>query len=147
MTIRVAGYPDIPHISRIHCSNFERGWSTEEIKKMFEVPGTKMFVDDQDGSRTAFAIIRFAADECEIISIAVSRELHGKKLGRRMLDHVKQYAAREGAKMLFLEVGEDNVAARVLYEKAGFEQFNVRKDYYQRWHGRRVDALMMRYAL
>lgn len=147
MTIRVAGYPDISHIARIHSANFERGWKSDEIKTMFETPGTKAFVDDMDGTRVAFSIIRFAADECEIISIAVAKESHRRGLGKHMLQHVVAYAKREGAKTLFLEVAEDNLAAVALYEKAGFQRFNVRKGYYRRWHGRMVDAIMMRHTL
>lgn len=145
--IRVAGYPDFSHMSRIHISNFVRGWKTEEIRELMEKPGTKGFVDDRDGIRAGFAIIRMVEDECEIISIAVSKTSLRQGVGGKLLEFLEKYVKREGLKTLFLEVAEDNDAARALYHKAGFEEFGKRKDYYVRWHGRGVDAIMMRKSL
>ena len=50
---------------------------------------------------------------------------------------------RAGAVRLFLEVAEDNVAARALYERAGFGQIGRRKAYYAAPDGGRTDALVL----
>lgn len=141
--IRVAGFGDYTHLSRIHSASFERGWSAEELRGLLEQPGAKAFIYDIEGSRAGFTLIRCAADECEIITIAVDAAHQRKGIGRKLLAHAAAHAVREGAKKLFLEVAEDNFAATALYESAGFAEHGRRKGYYRRWHGRRVDALMM----
>ena len=45
---------------------------------------------------------------------------------------------------MFLEVGEDNVPAIRLYNRAGFEQVSRRQGYYQDAAGRHSAALVLR---
>ena len=52
-------------------------------------------------------------------------------------------AAQAGAVRLFLEVAEDNAAARALYDRAGFRPIGRRKAYYARPDGGRTDALVL----
>lgn len=141
--IRIGGYGDYGHMARIHAANFERGWSAEEIRELVEQTGVKAFVCDWDGSRIGFALIRCAADECEILTIAVEESQKRKGIGRKLLEQVAEYAACEGVRTVFLEVAEDNCAAIGLYAAAGYTETARRKAYYRRWHGRRVDALVM----
>lgn len=141
--IRVGGYGDYSHMSRIHSASFERGWSADEIRDLLEQAGSKAFVYDLDGSRAGFVLIRTVADECEVLTIATDAAYQRKGIGRKLLRHAIAYAAREKARKIFLEVAEDNHAARALYEAAGFAEHGRRKGYYRRWHGRRVDALLL----
>ena len=61
-------------------------------------------------------------------------------VGRKMMDAMVEYAVREGACAMSLEVREGNTAARNLYESYGFIQEAVRKSYY---HNPTEDALIM----
>lgn len=145
--IRVAGFHDYSHIARIHAASFERGWNAEEIRSLLEKPGAKAFIYDVDGSRAGFVLIRIAADECEIIAIAVDEQHKRKGIARKLLDFLPDYLRREGVGRVFLEVAEDNFSALDLYHAAGYEEHGRRKGYYRRWHGRRVDALMLQHRL
>lgn len=141
--IRVGGYGDYTHMARIHTASFERGWSAEEIRELLDQPGGKSFVYEQDGKRAGFALVRFVADECEILAIAVDEAYKRRGIGRDLLAHVHFYSQRDGIHQVFLEVAEDNLAAIALYAGAGYVENGRRKGYYRRWHGRRVDALTM----
>ncbi len=55
-------------------------------------------------------------------------------------------ALAAGAQTLWLEVAEDNAAARALYAAAGFEEAGRRRRYYPRANGP-VDALTLRCRL
>jgi ribosomal-protein-alanine N-acetyltransferase len=55
-------------------------------------------------------------------------------------------ARRRGARALFLEVADDNTAARRLYAARGFVQVGRRANYYRRAAGL-VDALVLRLLL
>jgi ribosomal-protein-alanine N-acetyltransferase len=48
---------------------------------------------------------------------------------------------------VFLEVGQDNPAALTLYDRLGFKRVGLRRDYYTRRDGARVDAVLMRLSL
>ena len=52
-------------------------------------------------------------------------------------------AAARGATRVFLEVAEDNLAARALYERTGFVEAGRRPGYYAAADGGRRDALLL----
>jgi ribosomal-protein-alanine N-acetyltransferase len=49
-----------------------------------------------------------------------------------------------GVRAIFLEVDEDNIPARRLYERAGFREVGRRKGYYQHESGNSATALVLR---
>lgn len=142
--IRLAGFADCSAIARIHSASFERGWKTEEIRTLMEKPGVAVYIYDIDASQAGFALVRIAADECEIIAIAVDAAHKRKGIARKLLDYLPDRMKREGVSTIFLEVAEDNFAAIALYEAAGYAEHGRRKGYYRRWHGRRIDALLLK---
>ena len=52
-------------------------------------------------------------------------------------------AAARGAVRVFLEVADDNAAARALYARAGFVEAGRRPGYYAGADGERRDALLL----
>ena len=93
-----------------------------------------------------FGIARLAADEAEILTLAVLPAHRRGGTGRALVDQLVEQAKAHGASRLFLEVAEDNGAARALYRSAGFEEIARRPGYY-RGDGARRDALVMQKAL
>jgi ribosomal-protein-alanine N-acetyltransferase len=75
-------------------------------------------------------LIRVAADEAEILTLAVAPEARRTGLGRALLDAACEAARAAGAVRLFLEVSATNQAARALYDAAGFQQIGRRRRYY-----------------
>ena len=141
--IRDAGYGDYHAMACMHSANFERGWGADEIRSLLEQPGTKAFIFEHENDRAGFVLLRCVADECEILTIAVDKTHKRKGIGRKLIDHARLHASREGAKKIFLEVAEDNEAAQGLYAACGYAEHGRRVGYYRRWHGRRIDALML----
>ena len=80
-------------------------------------------------------------DEAELLNLAVSRQSRRRGIGATLVEHAVREAEARGARAVFLEVRESNVAARALYASAGFDQVGRRKGYYQR---PREDALILR---
>lgn len=70
------------------------------------------------------------ADQIHINNLAIRPELRRRGLGRILLQQVLQEAERLGARLATLEVRRSNVAARRLYEGAGFRLAGVRSSYY-----------------
>jgi ribosomal-protein-alanine N-acetyltransferase len=51
-------------------------------------------------------------------------------IGKQLLDALLVQVAETDSDSVFLEVRESNTGARLLYEKAGFQQAGRRKSYY-----------------
>ncbi len=77
-----------------------------------------------------YALIRPAADEAELLSIAVVEARRGQGIARALLTEGARLAEVAGAGTLFLEVAEDNLPALRLYRAAGFAEIARRADYY-----------------
>ena len=71
--------------------------------------------------------LRVLAGEGEVQRIAVHPDSRRYGVGRKMMDAMVEYAVREGACAMSLEVREGNTAARNLYESYGFIPEAVRK--------------------
>ncbi len=98
------------------------------------------------GQPLAYAVMLLVLDEAHLLDISVERAAQGKGVGRKMFEHLRQEALRNGATQLFLEVRPSNLRALALYRNIGFEQIGRRRDYYPAAHGRE-DALVMRLGL
>lgn len=81
------------------------------------------------------------AGVADVQTIAVTRDHWGTGLGSRLLTELLRAATAFECAEVFLECRIDNVRARKLYERFGFETIGVRKGYYQPGN---VDALVMR---
>jgi ribosomal-protein-alanine N-acetyltransferase len=92
------------------------------------------------------AVLRMAAGEAELLTMAIRPELRRRGLGRRLLAEVVTRAADYGADVMWLDVRVSNAAAIALYRAAGFVEIGRRKDYYRTATGRE-DAMMMRLAM
>lgn len=127
-------------LSDIHKASFisERGWSAEEIQCLLQSP--HVFVVDLD---VGFLIGRVVADEAELLTVAVLPEARGRGIGAKMLRMFEKHAAEKQAARCFLEVAEDNVAARALYEAAGWSEVGKRPSYYARPGAAKCAALLL----
>lgn len=89
-------------------------------------------------SDNGFIVYRIVADEAEIITIGVAPTARRNGIAAAMLEIAAADAKKRGAKKIFLEVAENNTAARALYSAAGYTQVGVRPKYYDG-----IDAILM----
>jgi len=125
-----AGPRDAKAIAALHAASFRRGWSDGEVEQLLRDPNV---VADRALMRrglVGFILTRCAADEAEILSIAVGQDARGRGLGRKLLQRNLQRLAGLGVREVFLEVGAENDTALRLYEHMGFEQVGKRERYY-----------------
>ena len=83
-------------------------------------------------------------DQSDVQTIAVTPELRGLGLGRKLMNLLIAQARQLGSSEMFLEVRADNPVAAALYESLGFVAIDRRKAYYQ---PDGVDAIVMRAEL
>jgi ribosomal-protein-alanine N-acetyltransferase len=128
----------------LHAACFHRPppWSERAIAALLDTPGA-FAVTTAHG----FALGRSAADEVELLTLAVSPDARRQGQGRALLRAFEQAARDRGAKDAFLEVAADNAAALALYRAAGYVPAGRRPDYYAGSGLPKVDALVLRRAL
>ncbi|MEO0399024.1 MAG: ribosomal protein S18-alanine N-acetyltransferase [Pseudomonadota bacterium] len=78
-----------------------------------------------------FCLWRVAAEEGDILTIAVDPACRRQGIGRALLQALADRAAAAPISTLFLEVAADNAAARRLYETNGFVAIGSREGYYR----------------
>ncbi|WP_245392616.1 GNAT family N-acetyltransferase [Salinicola halimionae] len=97
-----------------------------------------------DGARLrATAVLAHLPFDAELQSICVLPDERRHGLARGLLAWILRGASARGAERLLLELRESNLAARRLYEQAGFVIDGQRQGYYRREDGRGEDALLM----
>lgn len=79
---------------------------------------------------TAYLSFYHAADEMEIVNLAVLPAHRRKGLAKRLLGIVLQASRKMGIQKVLLEVRATNFAAISLYEQCGFRQNGARSAYY-----------------
>jgi ribosomal-protein-alanine N-acetyltransferase len=125
-----AGPRDAKSIAALHAASFRRGWSDGEVEQLLfdgNVVADRVLIGR---NLVGFILTRCAADEAEILSIAVDESCQGRGLGRALLQRNLQRLAGLGVRAVFLEVGAENASALALYERMGFEQVGRRERYY-----------------
>ncbi|HTN63296.1 MAG TPA: GNAT family N-acetyltransferase, partial [Devosia sp.] len=131
-------------LARIHAQGFYRGWPREELDGFLGEPTTPVYVACDAKRRIAgFALIRHAADEAELLTIAVDPKWRGKRVGQALLRAAFDDLLLTPARRMFLEVDEQNAAAIRLYKGQGFSAIGARKGYYPRPDGSAATALVM----
>ena len=135
---------DAATLARLHGASFHRGWGEAEFEQMLAESNTLVHRLRQGRAVIGFAVSRSAADEAEILSIALAPGQRGRGLSRDLfLTHLGHLAGR-GVRTVFLEVEENNQPARRLYERAGFAVAGRRERYYKEAGGQELNALVMR---
>jgi ribosomal-protein-alanine N-acetyltransferase len=135
---------DAAAIAALHGKAFHRGWSDGEIESLLLDRNVIAHRAIMGRSIIGFILSRMAADEAEILSIAISPARRGRGLSRRLLDLHLRRLAGIGVRRVFLEVDEGNIPARKLYARAGFHEVGRREAYYQDQQGRSAAALVLR---
>jgi tRNA threonylcarbamoyladenosine biosynthesis protein TsaB len=135
-------------ISALHVQCFAEPWTERSIAELLSMPGVLVLVArSAHGDQLGFLIARSAADEGEILSIAVLPLYRHRHIGEELVEEAVRRLAARGVRHLHIEVAESNSAAVALYAKLGFERSGRRRAYYPRPDGRREDALAMVRAL
>jgi len=144
--LRRAGVDDLDAIMAIEQTTFATdAWSSELMRAELRNDHTYYLVA-QGAAVEGYAglLAPVGAGQADIQTIAVVESARGQGLGRALMNALLSEARTRGADEVFLEVRADNPGAQHLYTSLGFEQIDVRKNYYQ---PDGVDAIIMRLTL
>jgi [ribosomal protein S18]-alanine N-acetyltransferase len=121
----------------------EEAWSRQMLEgELAEQPRSRCYlVADDDGVITGYAGLLVAANQADVVTLAVAADRWGQGAGSALLEALLAEAVRRRCTEVFLEVRTDNTRAQRLYRRYGFSQIGIRKGYYQ---PSGADALVMR---
>jgi ribosomal-protein-alanine N-acetyltransferase len=130
---------DLAPLAAIHAACFAEAWDVRALGELLAGPGV-FAVSSADG----FLLARVAADEAEILTLAVRPQARQHGTGAALVAAAASHAQSLGARALFLEVGVANAAARGLYTRLGLAEAGRRKGYYAQPGAAPQDALVLR---
>jgi [ribosomal protein S18]-alanine N-acetyltransferase len=133
----------------LHARVFDDPWDGQAFAELLRQPGAKAFMARVGDPPEAVGLIlgRVAADEAEILSLAVRMDRQRRGLAARLLSALHRAARRARARTLYLEVGAGNGAALAFYARRGFRACGRRAAYYQHPGRPAEDALVLYLAL
>ena len=107
-------------------------WSEDHFLAAAASNLEKVWVWEEQSYPAGFVSIQQIESEGYILNIMVSPRLRRQGFGFRMIEAIQQRMKASGARELWLDVEEENMPARRLYEKAGFKVSQKRTGAYPR---------------
>lgn len=122
---------DLNEIEDILFSDFDDFWNINTFKSELLNPNSKYIVAKIDNKIVGYAGIWKAVDDVHITNIVTAKNLRRQNIGSILLSNLIEMAkAENGITSITLEVNCNNLPAKKLYEKSGFEVVGLRKKYY-----------------
>ncbi len=139
---------DSEEASTLHAQCFTFPWPQDDLEALLTARSTYAEgAYGKDRELLGFILSRVAADEAEILTVAVRPKRRGQGIAGRLLKANMEELQIAGAKTWFLEVEAQNTAALALYRRFGFEQVGERRSYYRKADGDAATALILRRSL
>jgi len=147
LLLRPATTADLDAVVLIERVSFsDPPWSRRSFASLLDDPRVRFTVACAPApggdAVVGYVVMWLVADEAELANLAVAPARRREGIGRYLLDSAMAAALGAGAKSLYLEVRESNVAARALYGGRGFLAVGRRPAYYR---NPTEDALLLRY--
>ena len=106
-------------------------WPEPSVKEVVTSQGTLALLSEAAGKAIGFLIGRQAADEAEILNLAVVKESRRRGEGGALLEAALEEFRARGVSRVFLEVRDSNGAGIAFYGKHGFSKIGRREGYYR----------------
>src|SRR5262245_19524991 len=128
--IRPAKLSDVSAVHTIEQEVFSDPWSTQDFRDC--VTFALFLVAEEEERVAGYVVALEAADEGEILNLAVAPAGRRRGLGRALVEHMLEALRARGVGQVYLEVRESNASARALYASRGFKEVGRRRQYYRR---------------
>ena len=140
MTIESMTVDDISQVAEIERQIFSIPWSEKAFRNSMESDNTIYIVAKENNNVAGYAGMYLSFEEGNITNVAVNPLSRRKGIGEKIVRVILNRAYEKGVRDVFLEVRETNSVAIALYEKIGFKEEGIRKNFYDK---PRENALIM----
>ena len=124
-------------------------WSAAQINSLLAQPFNHIIyaTDELNQRLVGYCFYSHIFEDSEILRIGTWRDYQQQGIASQLLTAMAQMCQAMGAERVLLEVREDNHAAIAFYQKHGFEQIAVRRNYYDNHDTTQTHALIMQRKL
>lgn len=130
MKIRKMTEADIPYVYAIEHDIFSEPWKEEDFIKATQNSDNDYLVVEIDNQVVAYCGYWGIPPEGYIYNVAVHKEYRRQQIAYHMLCFLMESAKERGIRRLSLEVRKSNIPAKSLYERLGFIEAGIRKNFY-----------------
>lgn len=122
---------DLDRVSEMEKEIFSTPWSKDSFFESLQKTYSHFFVAEEDGSILGYLGIHNFGGDGEITNVAVDKIWRGKGVAFSMLTYAMDETKTEGIEAFTLEVRASNTPAIRLYEKLGFVNQGIRRNFYE----------------
>ncbi len=141
-TLRTMTPEDLDAVMAIEQAVYSHPWSRgnfrDSLNPLFDAHCLWL-----DGELLGYFLAMHGVEEMHLLNITVAPSRQGQGWGHMMLDALSLLSRSQGAQWLWLEVRQSNERALQVYERYGFRQVSIRKDYYPADRQQREHAVVM----
>jgi len=121
---------DLEQMKNTLYSDFDNFWSYNVLKQELENKNTTYIVAKENDEIVGFAGLSTCLDEATLNNIVVKKSHRNRGIGGELLEALIELCSELKMKTFTLEVDTENEPAIHLYEKFGFKNLGIRKNYY-----------------
>ena len=131
----------VPQVALLEKTCFADPWSEMSIASELRSIWSYWVVALDGDQVVGYVGSQSSCDETDIMNIAVHPDWRRRGIAESLIDNLIRELKNRGSHALMLEVRVSNDPAARLYEKLGFRQVGLRKNYYR---NPKEDALILR---
>lgn len=130
--IRRMSPDDLEAVLAIERAAFSTPWSWTSFRNLLARVDADLWVAVAEGEVVGYAVVWYAASECELGNLAVAPSRRSRGIGRALLEWTLRKSSERGTERVYLEVRLSNGVAQELYQSRGFVQVGLRRRYYRK---------------
>ena len=131
----------VPQVAALEKLCFADPWSEMSIASELRSIWSYWVVAVADEQVVGYIGSQSSCDETDVMNVAVHPDWRRRGIAESLMECLIRELKNRGSHALMLEVRVSNEAANALYEKLGFRQVGLRKNYYR---NPKEDALILR---
>lgn len=130
--IRLMCQSDLEQVATIEREIFSIPWSEKSFAESLASDNTIYLVAEKENKIVGYCGMYISFEEGNITNVAVSPTYRRQGIAELMICEIFRLAKERKVSDVILEVRETNVSAINLYEKLGFKESGIRKNFYEK---------------
>ncbi len=121
---------DLDSLVAIEQASFPNAWSRQVLVDWIQRADSDCRVLEQEDRIVGFLLIVDEPNGLHLVNLAIDPEYRRRGFALSALEWVDELAGERAVKRVVLDVRETNLAAQLLYRKAGYRAVGIVSDYY-----------------
>jgi len=131
IAFREMQHTDAAAVAKLEKELFPDAWSEKSITETLEQENTFCFIAEDKAEIFGYILVYYVLDECEIARIGVAPAMRRQGIASFLLHELVMFCYAYSMNRILLDVRESNESARAFYERNGFLEDGIRKNFYE----------------